>query len=283
MHFETFNRDFEITSMSTDLRAPVEIGQTTVRLATRPSERIAAQALRYQVFYEEMSATPTPQQALLRRDYDRFDALCDHLILTTNETVDGVTSAARLENGETVIGCYRLLTSARARDGFYSAQEFDLSPILNGVGRGLNILELGRSCIAPAYRSKYAIDRLWRGLFNYVQSHQVDLLMGCASFPTTDAAALAEPLSFLYHNFLAPQPWCPRALPDKFLAMDYVSKQALDERKAMRALPPVLRGYIRAGCMVGDGAVIDADFGTTDVFVLLPVQQASERYVERYS
>ncbi len=260
-----------------------EAGALSARLAKTPRERIAAQALRYQVFYQEMAAIPTPMQSMLRRDYDRFDALCDHLILTVNGPAEGVTAAARLETGETVIGCYRLLMGARAQDGFYSAQEFDLTPLLDGVGRGLNILELGRSCIAPTYRSKHAIDRLWRGLYAYIQAHSVDVLMGCASFPTLDVASLAAPLSLLHYNFSAPAPWRVRAQASKFIAMDQLSRHGFDERQALRALPPVLRGYIRAGCMVGDGAVIDANFGTTDVFVLLPLQQATERYVAHYS
>lgn len=258
-------------------------GAMTVRLASTARERIAAQALRYQVFYEEMAATPTPEQSMLRRDYDRFDALCDHLILTVNGTAEGVTAAARLETGETVIGCYRLLLGSRARDGFYSEQEFDLTPLLTGIGRGLNFLELGRSCIAPAYRSKHAIDRLWRGLYAYIQTHGVDVLMGCASFPTIDVATIAEPLSFLHNNFRAPTPWRVQAQAARFVAMDLVPLVAIEERRALRALPPVLRGYIRTGCMIGDGAVIDADFGTTDVFVMLLLQQAAERYIAHYS
>jgi putative hemolysin len=258
-------------------------GVMTARLAVTSRERIAAQALRYQVFYEEMAATPTPEQSMLRRDYDRFDTICDHLILTVKGSAEGVTAAARLETGETVIGCYRLLLGSRAPEGFYSAQEFDLKPLLNGVGRGLNILELGRSCIAPAYRSKHAIDRLWRGLYAYIQTHGVDVLMGCASFPTLDITSIAEPLSFLHYNFRAPVLWRVRAQASQFVAMDRLPLEAIDERRALRALPPVLRGYIRAGCMVGDGAVIDGDFGTTDVFVMLPLQQAAERYIAHYS
>jgi putative hemolysin len=283
MVLDLIDRNFTASPNISPLPFADQSGVMAVRLATTPRERIAAQALRYQVFYEEMSATPTPKQSILRRDYDRFDAVCDHLILTINGTAEGVTAAARLETGETVIGCYRLLQGARARDGFYSAQEFDLTPLIEGVGRGLNILELGRSCIAPAYRSKHAIDRLWRGLYNYIQTHNVDVLMGCASFPTIDIDAIAEPLSFLHYNFSAPAPWRVRAQPAQFVAMDRLCRETLDDRKALRGLPPILRGYIRAGCMVGEGAVIDADFGTTDVFVLLPLQQAAERYIAHYS
>lgn len=260
-------------------------GDMTVRLAKTPEEVRAAQALRYQVFYEELNANASPHQLLVKRDYDDFDALCDHLLLIVSGSVPEVTSAARLANGDTVIGCYRLLRKSVAAQhgGFYSAQEFDLSALLAGLGGELEGAELGRSCVAPSFRARNAIDLLWQGLADYAQRHGVDFFMGCASFPTTDVNTISLPLSYLSYKFSTPTEWYVRALPHRAVSMRRLPITELDERLALRALPPVLRGYIRAGCMVGDGAVVDHAFSTTDVFVVLPLQCASQRYLARYN
>lgn len=259
-------------------------GPLTVRLARSPAEIEAVQALRYQIFYEEMNARPSAAQADGARDFDSYDAICDHLILTTRAPTEQVTPGAYLPSGETIVGCYRLLRQsvANANGGFYSADEFDLAPMLENAGRGLNIMELGRSCVAPEYRNKLGIDLMWRGLGAMVSHYGIDAMMGCASFAGTDVNTLALPLSYLYHNRRTRGPWEVRALPERFVDMNILAPDAINERAALRAIPPVLRGYLRTGCMIGDGAVVDHQFQTVDVFVLMPLTSVEDRYMNRY-
>ena len=271
-------------SGAVDLPIFEQRGPLTVRLARTPLEVSAAQALRYQIFYEEMSAQPSASQAATKRDFDQYDAICDHLILTTRTPTEHVTQAAHLPSGETIVGCYRLLRQsvAEIHGGFYSAGEFDLKPMLENAGRGLNIMELGRSCVAPEYRTKHGIDLMWRGLGAMVSHYSIDAMMGCASFAGTDADILAEPLSYLHHTRCTRGPWKVRALPERFVDMNILPPDAINERAALRAMPPVLRGYVRTGCMIGNGAVIDHQFQTVDVFVLMPLTSIEGRYMARY-
>jgi len=263
----------------------VENGPLRVRLARGSKEVKAAQALRYQVFYKSMGAHPKFRQRLGRVDSDRYDSLCEHLLVTTTNKVKKASRKTRLAGGETVIGCYRLLRReiAERNFGFYTQGEFDLTPFLAGVGRDLNILELGRSCVHPDHRSGKAISLMWKGLGVFVERNGIDAMMGCASFSGTDPRALAEPLSYLHHNHTGVGAWQVKAHGDQFVDMNMLAAEAIDEKTVRRALPPVLRGYIRSGALVGNGAVIDRRFNTVDVFVLMPMQHLSERYRRRYA
>ncbi|HTO40953.1 MAG TPA: GNAT family N-acyltransferase [Rhizomicrobium sp.] len=249
-----------------------------VRLAQTTEEVEAAQRLRYRVFYEEMSATPTPEMRAQRRDFDRFDERCDHLLVVDRAITD--------EDGQpSVVGTYRLMRDAEAvrAGGFYSAGEYDLTPMLKGLPPGTRHLELGRSCILKEYRTKPGtMQLLWRGVMAYVARFDIDLMFGCASLAGTDADELAMPLSYLYHFHLLPPELRVRALPELFVEMNRLPKTAITPKEALRALPPLIKGYARAGALIGDGAVIDPQFGTTDVFIYLPVENIDRRYRSRF-
>lgn len=248
-----------------------------VRLAWRRQDVAAAQALRYRVFYKEMGAAANLRTRVLRRDIDRFDRACDHLLV--------IDHAARRRSIRpvfgSVVGTCRLIRQdvADRRGGFYSADEFDLTTLLDQAGR---CLEVGRSCVAPDYRSRAVIDRLWRGIADYIRTNQVSLLFGCASLHGTSPADLAQPLSYLYHHHLAPPQWRPRALPARYVDMQLLPAAEVDPRAAWSVLPPLLKGYLRLGAMVGDGAVVDEQFNTTDVCVVLPTERVAGRYLRRY-
>lgn len=251
--------------------------QLEVRLARRRQDVAAAQALRYRVFFKEMGAAANLKAKVLRRDIDRFDRACDHLLV--------IDRAARRRSIRpvfgSVVGTCRLIRQdvADRRGGFYSADEFDLTPLLDHAGR---CLEVGRSCVAPDYRSRAVIDRLWSGIADYIRANRVSLLFGCASLHGTSPAGLAQPLSYLYHHHLAPPKWRPRALPARYVDMQILPAVEVDPRAAWAALPPLLKGYLRLGAMVGDGAVVDAQFNTTDVCVVLPTERVADRYLRRY-
>ncbi len=249
-----------------------------VRLAETKEEVEAAQRLRYRVFYEEMSATPSDEMRATRRDFDRFDAVCDHLLVVDRAITD--------EDGQpAVVGTYRLLRDedAKRAGGFYSASEYDMTPMLKGLPAGTRHLELGRSCILKDYRTKPGtMQLLWRGVMAYVARFDIDLMFGCASLAGTDPDALAAPLSYLYHYHLLPPEMRVRARPELYVEMNRMPKEAVDPKEALRALPPLIKGYARAGALIGEGAVIDKQFGTTDVFIYLPVANIDKRYRSRF-
>jgi putative hemolysin len=250
------------------------VGHLDVRLAASDAEIAAAQALRYQIFYDEMGARPTPTMAAQRRDIDAYDALCDHLLVIDHE----VTGRPQ------VVGTYRLLRQdvALAHRGFYSAGEYDLAPLIAGSGPGRQLLELGRSCVAPAFRTNTTITLLWRGIAAYLQQHGISHLFGCASLHGADPLLHQAELSYLYHHHLAPPELRATALPDCRVEMNRIDPAAIDARAAAGALPPLLKGYLRVGAMVGDGGFLDRQFNTVDVFVVMPVDRITSRYASRF-
>ena len=253
-------------------------GALEVRLAETELEVEQAQRLRYQVFYQEMSAIPSPQMRDAQRDFDKYDDVCDHLLV--------VDRAALGEDGQPlVVGTYRLTRehdAARA-GGFYTAGEYDLRPMLKGLAAGTKFLELGRSCVLKSYRSRPGtMQLLWKGLMAYVARFDIDLMFGCASLSGTDADALALPLSYLHHYHPMPQDLRVRALPELYVEMNRLPKEAVDAREGIRSLPPLLKGYVRAGAAIGEGAVIDRQFGTTDVFIYFPLSGIDARYKSRF-
>ena len=243
-------------------------GALEARLALSPAEIEAAQRLRYQVFYEEMHAHPTPEMAAAGRDFDRYDAFCDHLLVFDHDA------------GDAVVGCYRLLRRdvADRHGGFYSATEYDLSALLAQSRPDSRFLELGRSCVAKAYRSSQVLQFMWRGLLAYLIKNDVELMFGCASLPGTDPEGLKDELAFLHHFHSVPHNLPQvRALAERHVAMDLIPKEAINPQEALHHLPPLVKGYIRAGAYIGDGAVIDHQFNTTDVFIYFPTTRLDKR------
>lgn len=240
-----------------------------LRLAESRWEVEAAQSLRYRVFYQEGSADASKELSDQLRDFDEFDDSCEHMLVLDSE----IDPAA-------VVGTYRLLRSSVVGERFYSAGEYDLSPLL-GRGAG-ELLEVGRSCVAPGYRRQPIMQLLWNGLAKYVFQHNISLLFGCASFPGTDTQALAQPLSYLYFNHLAPEELRVRALPQRYLDMRLAEPEQLAAKSILSALPPLIKGYLRLGGFVGDGAVIDDQFNTTDVFIVVKPELVKDRYYRHY-
>jgi putative hemolysin len=254
------------------------LGSLEVRLAQTAAEVRKAQKLRYRVFYQEGTALPDSARLFARRDIDAFDAICDHLLV-----LDHSERETRPGRQPAVVGTYRLLRQKLAEDygGFYTSGEFDISPLIERH-RDLQFLELGRSCVLPAYRNKRTVELLWHGIWTYVLQNRLDVMLGCASLDDTDPKRLALPLSFLHHYARAPEAWRARALSDQYVEMNLMSKESIDPKAALRALPPLVKGYLRLGCYIGDGAVIDHQFGTTDVLIVLPVAAINKRYIGHF-
>ncbi|MBV9812078.1 MAG: GNAT family N-acetyltransferase [Acetobacteraceae bacterium] len=247
-------------------------GNLGVRIAKTAAEVDAVQALRYRVFYSEMGAVPSAAAAALLRDRDPFDDVADHLLVVDHELGSGASG---------VVGTYRLIreNAARRLGRFYSEDEYDLSAIDHFPGR---VLELGRSCVHPDYRGRAAMQLLWRGIAAYVFLHQIDLMFGCASLPGTDPDAIATELTYLYHNHLAPPALRLRALDRRYVQMRRLDPEDIDPRRAATLLPPLVKGYLRLGGFVGDGAVIDHQFNTTDVAIVVKTDLVTDKYYRHY-
>jgi L-ornithine Nalpha-acyltransferase len=258
----------------------IRAGNLEVRLAATAQEIDAAQALRYRVFYDEMGAMPSPATAASRRDRDHFDEYCDHLLVIDHSRA----------SDDSVIGTYRLLrrSVAERHGGFYTQTEFEIGPLLAVPGE---LLELGRSCVAAAYRTRPTMQLLWRGIAKYVFEHDIKIMFGCASLPGTDIAELAPALTYLHHFHLAPPSLRVRALPDRFVNMNLLAPDEIDaeavvaqlaSRATISALPPLLKGYLRLGALIGEGAVIDRDFNTTDVCIIVVSDRITDKYFNHY-
>jgi L-ornithine Nalpha-acyltransferase len=251
---------------------PINFSNFEVRLATSSREIEAATALRYRVFYEEMMATPNPEMSARRLDVDEFDCICDHLLVIDLEADTPFPS---------VVGTYRLLRRDKVsrRQRFYTEQEYDLTPLLHYPGE---IVELGRSCVDVAYRNRGVMQLLWRGLATYVIQHDIDVMFGCASFPGTAPEDLASSLSYLHYYHLAPKVLQPRAHHHRYIKMDRMPRSVIDASSALGALPPLIKGYLRVGGVVGDGAVIDRQFNTTDVCMIVKTDNLTKKYDRHY-
>jgi putative hemolysin len=247
-------------------------GNLGLRIARTPEELAAAQTLRFRVFYKELGAHPDAAAALSGRDSDRYDAVADHLLVVDHDLGTGPGA---------VVGTYRLIRreAAETIGRFYSADEYDISLIERFPGR---VLELGRSCVDAAYRGRAAMQLLWRGIAAYVFTHNIDLMFGCASLPGNDVDALAAELTYLYANHLAPADIRMKALPERYVDMRRMDPADIDARQVLVSLPPLIKGYLRLGGFVGDGAVVDRQFNTTDVAVVVQTDLVTGKYYRHF-
>lgn len=257
---------------------PYDPDKIQVRLTKTPEEIKAAQALRYNVFYEEYGATPTsPEMAADKLDKDPFDDITDHLIVLDNDLPKGP---------EQIIGTYRLLrrSVAEKHGQFYTSDEYNIQPLLDNEE---NLLELGRSCVLAPYRTRPVLQKLWEGIAHYIADHDIDLMFGCASLHGTDIDTISQQLAYLYHYHLAPDHIRPTAITSDVAHlqkqdMNLHPKDSLDAKRVFVSLPPLIKGYLRLGAHIGDGAIIDKQFNTTDVCIVLPSAQVREKYVKHY-
>ena len=184
-------------------------------------------------------------------------------------------------NGSSIVGTYRLIRGDKIgrMEEFYSSSEYDLSPIMKFPG---SVLELGRSCVAPAYRCRSVMQLLWRGVAEYVTRNDICLMFGCGSLPGADLDRHAETLSYLHANHLAPEELRVRAQPDRYEPMTLRDPAALNLKTALAGLPPLIKGYLRLGGMVGDGAVLDREFNTTDICIIVETSRITDKYARKF-
>lgn len=245
-----------------------------VKIAEAEEEILGAQRLRYRVFVEEMGADARDEERTARREWDRYDRHFNHLILISREI-------AVEDPLDRVVGAYRLMRDGSARDGigFYSADEYDLSPIMES---GRSLVEVGRSCVAKEHRGGMGMHLLWNELARYVLDHGIEILFGVASFHGTDPAPFRDALALLHHRHLAPPDLRVRARDGNRQEMDLCALADVDTLKASAKIPPLIKSYLRLGGFVGDGAFIDHDFNTTDVCIVMDTERMKEGYRRFY-
>lgn len=253
----------------------IDAGRFSVKLAENAAEVAAAQRLRYRVFVEESGASASPEEHADRRERDRFDPHCEHLLLIDTEATD-----PQIE--EHVVGVYRLMRGDRARAGigFYGQTEYDLTKLLEYPRP---VLELGRSCVDAGYRGGAGMHLLWSALAQYVADNDIEILFGVASFHGTDPAAIAQALSYLHYNHLAPEDLRVRAVEERYTPMAVLPPEGVQKIEAMRQIPALIKAYIRLGGFVGDGAFIDRAFNTIDVCLLMDTSRMVARYRTFYT
>ncbi len=248
------------------------VGSLEVMIASTQEQLHAAQRLRYKVFCLEMGAKATREMRSLRRDFDEFDPICDHMLVIDHE------------KNKKVVGAYRMLRRSQLPKGrsFYTEGEYDISKAL-AYFKG-DVMELGRSCVDKAYRTRSTMQLLWRAIGEYIAIHNVQLMFGCASFPGHRYKMHATHLAYLYHYHLAPKEFRPvaRKIRRRRKPMNLIDKYHLDKRECLITLPPLIKGYLRLGGYVGNGAFKDKPYNTTDVCIVLPTEQITGKYATRY-
>ncbi len=238
--------------------APQRQHRLQVRLAQSPSEIREAQKLRYRIFAEELGARLNCREPGV--DHDLYDPFCEHLIV-------------RDEEAGSIVGTYRILPPLAARrvGGYYSENEFDLTR-LQLLREGM--VEIGRSCIDPGYRTGGTIALLWSGLARYMAEGNYRHLIGCASIGMGDGGHAAANLYQRLGEHLAPIEY--RVFPRHPLPVEQLCNgQPAD-------LPPLIRGYLRAGAWIGGEPAWDPDFNTADLLVMMPMARIDQRYARHF-
>ena len=246
------------------------------KIAETTEEFHSAQRLRYEVFVKELGGAGPLVDHENALEKDELDPYFDHLILY--DLAKPICSTSR------VVGVYRLLPHDKAMQlgKFYSEVEYDLEPLKSS---GRRLLELGRSCLHQDYRGGSAMFYLWQALSDYVLERDIEILFGVASLHGTDISKLAEPLSLLHYNHLAPIDLRVQAKDPNSHRMDLIHPSDLNRSKAMISVPSLIKAYLRLGGVVGKDAYIDYAFNTTDVCLILDTKKLNTRrkriYVNR--
>lgn len=232
--------------------------QLHVALAATESEILEAQKLRWRVFAEELGARLPSRTPGIDRDI--YDPYCEHLIV-------------RDEAAGRIVGTYRILSpqAARAVGSYYSENEFDLTRLAHLRPR---IVEIGRSCIDPDYRTGATIALLWSGLARYMRQNGHEYLIGCASIGMQDGGHNAVAVFQALAAHLAPPEY--RVFPRHRLPIEKIEAAATPE------IPPLLKGYLRAGAWVCSEPAWDPDFNTADLLIMLPMARVDSRYSKHF-
>lgn len=228
---------------------PFRKGRYLARLAETEADRHAAQRLRWLCFVARNGAHDDGAGL----DADALDAECRHML------VEDATSGR-------LVCCFRFLPlsggSEIARS--YSAQFYNLAALESFDGP---MAEMGRFCIHPDARDPDIVRTAWAAMTRYVDEAGIEMLFGCSSFVGTEPEDHAEAFAMLKERHLAPRRWWPRVkAPKVFRFARALRLRKPDPKRAMAAMPPLLRSYLAMGGWVSDHAVVDPALQTMHVF-----------------
>ena len=248
---------------------PIIFKNFTIKIAETDLEIKKAQSLRYKIFFKEKKIQTNNLKSLLKRDYDFYDKISDHLIIVDNNR----------EVKDNVIGTYRLLRGncAKLYRGFYTEQEFDISNLKKNFS-SKKILELGRSCVHSEYRSGIVIKLLWQGIAKYIKIYKIKILIGCASFSGTNPSKFKDEFSLLYESYRLPRNYDIYSLQDNQILLT----NNIDHSTTLNKLPPLIKGYLNAGGMVSKNFYIDREFETIDYCVIMLTDKIVSRYKRKF-
>ncbi|WP_127584557.1 GNAT family N-acetyltransferase [Paenibacillus koleovorans] len=257
-----------MAQVAVQTKATATANELTAKIATTEDEIKQAMRLRYEVFAEEENNVQLMNEKRLERDW--FDDLCDHLIVTEERT-------------NSVVGTYRLLPGKRIghQYGFYSETEFQLGELAGIKNR---ILEVGRSCVAPAYRDGRTIQMLWGGIAQYIEKHEYDMLIGCASVHLSGLKPLNEIYSYLSRKNILTDRYGAEPLETHRIEGLQLLKEGLpDDQELFRRLPPLMKGYQWLGAEIGADPAFDGVFRTVDFLIVLDRGRITKRYKRLFS
>jgi putative hemolysin len=219
----------------------------SARLAQGRKDVRAAQELRYRVFNQEMGQGP-PQAETSGLDQDFFDVVCDHLV------VEHVPIAQ-------IVGTYRLQPGPRASRqlGFYSASEFDLSPLAALLPESI---ELGRACVDQSHRNLSVLSLLWRGIAQSAQQHGARYLFGCSSISSQSPAVGASVYAELYRKHFVTAAFRTQPQPGYECPLVQLCED-------LPNIPKLLRAYLAIGAKMCGPPALDREFRTIDFLTLL--------------
>lgn len=243
-----------------------------VKLADSKNEIKSAQKLRYQVFFSERNKKKIFNIDNFRKDSDKYDNYCDHIVV--------IHKKSKFSKNK-IVGTYRLLKQSVAenKSGFYSSEEYDLTKLLNS-NKYFNMLELSRSCISKDFRNKNVLQLMWKEIYKYIENNKVDAMFGTASFLDTNLYNLSNQLIYLNNSHKMPNEIMVNALDKCRAKIDY-SRNIKMNLKLVKSLPTLIKGYLKLNAYIGEGAVVDYKFKTTDIFVFLPVNDINYQYVKK--
>jgi L-ornithine Nalpha-acyltransferase len=246
----------------------IDHGDYTLQSVSTSKQFLQALHLRKKVFYEEILGLPATLPETV--DYDRFDDNAEHLLI-------------RHRVSHKPIGYYRIILGARSCD-FYSASEFDLSPLIDG--RESAVLELSRACVDAEHRNGQVIQLLWRGIGAYIRSLGIEHLFGLTSFWTTDPRQAVALARYFHRKNLLVQGKAIPVMPEfRFASLsesDIFSAQDEEVELPKGAIPSLALSYIRMGAKFSPYPALDQNFRCTDFLSLVSIAELHPQYRDRF-
>jgi putative hemolysin len=248
------------------IQPAISAGPYEVRFAANEDEVHAAQALRYQVFYDEKQGNPNSDMVAVQRDLDQWDESGFHVIVLDT----------RSSEQPKVVGTLRLFFNECLKEGqhFYTEETFDLSRLHNFYGRSL---ELSRFCVDPNGRGGVILMLIWKYAMTFLQDNHIDVMFGCASFSGANVDQHLPILNYLYEHHLAPEFLRPVPKVKDYIDLNKIYQPDAEWAEAQKSIPTLLRGYLKLGAKISDAAIVDPAFNTVYVSIYVETKNMLQK------